>query len=268
MKKSTILWIAAIAITLSSVIYQRMTGPTYPIRGSVEIGGEKIKYKLLTTHETDKDARMEIKVPDAGVAGEIRWKRYKSYDDWQIEPLEREGDNLIVTVPAQPPAGKVEYEVTLRDDTGNLYELSDKPVIIRFKGAVSLYVLVPHIILMFAGMLWATRAGFEAVFRGEKIYSLTLWTTVLIFGGGLVFGPLVQKLAFNEWWTGWPFGHDLTDSKTAFVLIFWIAALWRSRLKGQGRFWIITAAVVTLAIYLIPHSVLGSEIDYTKIQRP
>ena len=222
----------------------------------------------MTTHETKTDARMEIEVPDESISGEISWKRYKSFDDRKTEPLAREGNNLIVIIPKQAPAGKVEYEVTLSDNTGNRYALGDRPVIIRFKGAVPLYVLIPHVILMFAGMLWATRTGLEAAIGGEKIYSLTLWTTVLIFAGGLIFGPMVQKLAFNEWWTGWPFGHDLTDSKTAFAFIFWIVALWRSRVKGQGRIWAITAAVVTLAIYLIPHSVLGSEIDYTKLQQP
>ncbi|MEW5924308.1 MAG: hypothetical protein AB1746_10000 [Candidatus Zixiibacteriota bacterium] len=264
MRRPLVLWIIAIVITLGSVVYQRLTGPTYPIRGSVEINGEKIKYRLLTTHVTDEDARMEIKVPDQNISGEVKLKRYKSYDDWSVLPLPRDGENLIVTLPKQPPAGKVMYQVTLVDANGSRYELSEKPVVIRFKGAVPAFIIIPHIIIIFMGMLLATRAGFEAIVNGAKMYSLTFWTTILLIIGGLIFGPLLQKFAFNEYWTGWPFGRDLTDSKTAFAVLFWLVALWRSRSDGKGRFWIILAAAVTLIVYLIPHSVLGSEIDYTK----
>lgn len=264
MRRPLVLWIIAIVITLASVVYQRMTGPTYPIRGAVEINDEKIKYRLLTTYVTDNDARMEINVPDRNIAGEVKYKRYKSYDEWNIEPLPRDGDNLIVTLPKQPPAGKVMYQIALIDASGSRYELSEKPVVIRFKGAVPGYIIIPHIIIIFMGMLLATRTGFEAIVNGPKSYSLTIWTTILLIVGGLIFGPLLQKFAFNEFWTGWPVGHDLTDSKTAFAVVFWLIALWRSRGVRKGRFWIILAAVVTFIIYVIPHSVLGSEIDYTK----
>ena len=31
--------------------------------------------------------------------------------------------------------------------------------------------------------------------------------------GGMILGPIVQKYAFGAYWTGIPFGHDLTDAK-------------------------------------------------------
>lgn len=268
MKRSAVLWIIAVIVTLGSVFYQRLTGPTHPVRGSVEIGGEKIKYRLLRTHVTDEDARMKISA-SSNVSGEISLRRFKSHDEWRTEAIPREGDKLIVAVPKQPPAGKVMYRVTLIDkNTGTHYDLSDEPIIIRFKGAVPGFVIWPHVIIMFLGMLWATRTGLEAVLNGDKIFRQAVWTTIILSIGGLIFGPLLQKFAFNEWWTGWPFGHDLTDSKTAVAVIFWVWALWRHRAGNRGRFWIIVAAVVTFVIFIIPHSVLGSEIDYTKIEQP
>jgi len=266
MKRSAVLWILAIIVTLGSVVYQRLTGPTHPVRGSVEIGGEKIKYRLLRTHVTDEDARMEINAPGDDISAEMRWRRYKSHDEWSTMPLVRQGDNFIAAAPKQPPAGKVMYQITLiENSTGRRYDLTDEPVIIRFKGAVPKVVIYPHVLIMFIGMLWATRTGFEALVNGARIHSLSVWTTVLLIIGGLIFGPLLQKFAFNEWWTGWPFGHDLTDSKTAFAVIFWLIALWRLRAGIiKGRIWVIIAAVVTFVIFIIPHSVLGSEIDYTK----
>jgi hypothetical protein len=45
--KNAILWLIAIIVTVSLVIYQKATGPTYPVKGKVEISGEIIKYKLI-----------------------------------------------------------------------------------------------------------------------------------------------------------------------------------------------------------------------------
>ena len=261
---TTILWVIAVVITLASVVFQRLTGPTYPVTGAIVIDGQEIKFKLLTTHDTDVEARMGLYAPDSAISGELRWKRFKSYDEWTIEPLSRTGDSLTFAIPSQPPAGKVAYQVSLIYSGGAKHDLTEEPVIIRFKGAVPAIALIPHILFMFAGMLWATRAGVEALANRDRMLALAVWTTILLAAGGLIFGPIVQKFAFGEFWTGWPFGHDLTDSKTMAVVIFWIISIWRLKKSQGGRTWILIAAVITLAIYLIPHSVLGSELDYTK----
>ena len=44
-----------------------------------------------------------------------------------------------------------------------------------------------------------------------------------------------------------------------------IEALFKNRGGRDGRGWILFAAIVMLVIYLIPHSLLGSELDYTKM---
>ena len=44
--KKTVYWLLAIVITLVLSIYQRMTGPTYPKRMTMELNGERYKIKL------------------------------------------------------------------------------------------------------------------------------------------------------------------------------------------------------------------------------
>jgi len=75
----------------------------------------------------------------------------------------------------------------------------------------------------------------------------------------MILGPIVQKYAFGDLWTGFPFGYDLTDNKVLIAVVFWVAAFF---LKKKSKWWVLAAAVIMLIIYLIPHSVLGSELDY------
>jgi len=131
----------------------------------------------------------------------------------------------------------------------------------RFKGPVSLSLLIAHVIFMFAAMLTSTRAGLGALLlRRENILP---WLTLgLIFVGGLILGAFVQKQAFGAYWTGWPLGWDVTDNKTLIMFIGWlIACLLLSRTKFR-RSLIVLASAITLIVYLIPHSLRGSQLDY------
>ncbi len=260
-----LLWPAAIIITLSSAVYQRTTGPTYPVSSEKTIAGQTVKFSLLRTHDTGQDALIRIPVPDQNFGGEYIFKRYRSHDDWTTHPLVREGDNLIARLPSQPPAGKVMYQISLVEYGGEPVKLTPAPVIMRFKGAVPGYILLPHVLFMFLAMLVSNRSGLQALARGENLYRYALVTAVLLFLGGIILGPIVQKFAFGAFWTGWPFGHDLTDNKTLVAFLAWGLALWKNRRKARPG-WILAASLILLLVYMVPHSVLGSEIDYTAIE--
>ena len=64
----------------------------------------------------------------------------------------------------------------------------------------------------------------------------------------MILGPVVQKFAFNEFWAGVPFGIDLTDNKTLIAMIAWLLALWKSKNVKSGRYWVIAAAIILLAV--------------------
>ncbi len=261
--KNILLWIIAIILTVGLVIYQRSTGPTYPVRGEVTIDGEIIKYKLIRTFGGDKDALVKIETDNSKISGTITQKRYKSYDEWSTTDMFYDEGKLTGIIPNQPPAGKVEYTINLYSN-GKTYVLTDEPVVIRFKGAVPMAVLSPHIFFMFFSMLFALRTGLELFFRRIDTRYYTGVVLVTLFFGGLILGPIVQKFAFGAYWTGWPFGHDLTDNKTLFVFIFWVIAWFVLRKKPKNRLWPLLAVAAMILVYSIPHSVMGSEIDHTK----
>jgi hypothetical protein len=178
----------------------------------------------------------------------------------------REGDDLTVSLPRQPAAGKLAYRITLISGEEIFQLTGDDPVVIRFKDPVPMWVLIPHVAVIFLGMLLATRAGLAALSTSESPRRYVWWVLIFLIVGGFVLGPLVQKYAFGVFWAGFPFGTDLTDNKTLVSLIFWIAAAVACRKKKEARGWVLAASVITLIIFLIPHSLLGSELDYSQME--
>jgi hypothetical protein len=265
MKKSTILWIVAIVLTILSAYYQRVTGPTYPASGKVKFLDATINYKFDRSQSSSKDDIVSLEVNDKNISGELRWRRLNSNDYWFVEPMKRNGDILSAIIPRQPKAGKVLYQIKLSADEKEKF-IPEEPVIIRFKGDVPPFILIPHIIFIFCAMLFSTRTGLEFFNRGEKYKSLTKITFLFIILGGMIFGPITQLYAFDALWTGFPFGYDLTDNKTLIAFIGWliaIIAIYKSAKPGK---WIIIASVITFIIFLIPHSLLGSELNYKELE--
>lgn len=278
--KSILWWVFAVFFTIAMASYQKRTGPTYPVSGKTTLNDKEIKYKLIRTAENDKDAEIAVNVPDTTVTGTITYKRFKSNDSLTTVPMTRRNDTLFFMMPTQPAAGKMMYEITL--SSGNrqvkLNMKNNDFVVMRFKGPVPLHILIPHILAMFLGLLFSTRTAIEALTGGAKTLKLALWTLGLLIVGGLILGPIVQKYAFGAYWTGWPFADgvsfnlfqmgDLTDNKTLVMVLAWVLAIFKLRKDPKNKFWPAFAAVMVLIVYLIPHSMLGSEIDHTKTPKP
>jgi len=265
MNKTWIKWVIAVVITLSAAYYQRATGPSHPLRGKIKLPDQQtLRYRLPRSHGGAGGQVVSITLPDTGFSAFLHFKRYKMKEPYQIVPMARNGETLSAELPHQPPAGKLEYFITLKKEGKEVTLPHDQTVVIRYKGYVPPYVLIPHILLMFLSMLFANYAGIEALLNGPKIRKYTLITVGILFLGGMIMGPIVQKFAFGAYWTGVPFGYDLTDNKTLIAFVFWLLAWWRVAKSGQkeARWWVVLAAFVMLIVFLIPHSMMGSELNY------
>ena len=267
MKNTVLLWVIAFIITALAAYYQRVTGPTYPLSGKVVLDGKEIKYKLLRTHWSEQDVPVMIETNDPEIRGFVDWKRYKTEDTWtRVEMFYRKGW-LTAMLPRQLPAGKLIYAVTLQKGEANVPIAEKEPVVIRYKADVPLSVLIIHIIAMFGAMFLSTRTGLEFFRKEAELKNLVLWTLGFLLVGGFILGPIVQKYAFNAYWTGWPFGSDLTDNKTALAFLSWfVVLLVLKKVKNPSR-WALGAAIITIVVYLIPHSVLGSELNYNEMDK-
>jgi hypothetical protein len=208
------------------------------------------------------------------VHGTLQYRRYPTADDFTAVSLEDEDGELAAMLPKQPAAGKLEYSITLDTPSGTVRIPADhsENVIIRFKDAVPIYILLPHIVFMFFALFVGMRTALSALITPRDMRKLAWVTLGLVTIGGLILGPIVQKIAFGELWTGIPFGYDLTDNKTLIMWIVWVLAcgllLWR-RVHSETvlRSAVFVAAAVMVVVYLIPHSLRGSELDYEALDQ-
>jgi hypothetical protein len=142
----------------------------------------------------------------------------------------------------------------------------DGPVVMRYRGEVPLAVLVPHIGILFLSMLVGVRAALGALWARPETFRLSQITLAGITFGGMILGPIVQKYAFDAFWTGWPFGRDLTDNKTVVLWLAWIVAVLavrgaRDATDRFARTLVVTAALVMVVVYLVPQSLRDSRLD-------
>lgn len=252
-------WLLAVVITLALSVYQRMTGPTYPKRITVELNGESYKIKLPRSG-VQHDETVTLKGIPSDVKSQIHYRRYPTPNDYTTDDFVWKDSVWQVVLPVQPVAGKLQYYITIGDKD----YLKDEPIVIRFRNDVPAIILIPHILLMFAAMLFAVYTFLLVVTCKE--YSRWLKITVgTLFVGGFILGPLVQHAAFGPWWAGFPYGTDLTDNKTLISFLFFMIAL--ATLRWKYNKWVVCLAVVVMiAIFSIPHSAYGSEYDYTTQQ--
>jgi hypothetical protein len=263
--KNILFWILAIIITIFAAYYQRITGPTYPQKGSISFNEQEIKFNLDRSYAGEGDCPIKLNVP-VDMKGTLIWKRHNTTDADKTVEMRNENGTLVADLPHQPPSGKLDYQIRLMKDNVEKYLPSKGGyVVIRFRDDVPPYVLIPHIIIMFLAMLFSTRAGIEFFNKEPNFIKYVWWTLGTFFVGGFILGPLVQHFAFGPYWTGIPFGWDLTDNKTLIAFVGWIIAFIGYKKSKKPAFWIIGASLLTLIVFLIPHSVLGSELDYSKV---
>jgi hypothetical protein len=259
---------------LGAQVYQRLTGPTHPLRGGFVSGGETYRYRLIRKGFTNEDARVAIPNPGRGSKGRIFYKRYRTADEFTPVPMVLEEDELAGFLPVQPAAGKLEYYVMLDSPEGGQRVPKEERgnVVMRFKDPVPLYLLLPHIAFMFFSILLGMRTGLAALFAPAGLHK---WAWITLGGmtlGGMILGPLAQKAAFGELWTGFPLGYDLTDNKMLIMWIVWLAACLIIGFRGRRglttqRIAVGVAALVMTVVYLIPHSLRGSELDYSRLDQ-
>lgn len=274
MAKKIGIWVLSVLLALAAMIYQRSTGPTYEYKGRLDHAGESYKYELIRTHETTAGAIVTMpNIEGADYSAAMHYKRYQTDDEITVVDFQQDENGMLAAqLPVQPAAGKMEYFVTGSID-GTEFTIPEKGednIVLRYKDPVSDLILIPHVTLMIIVIIFGIRAGLSAIFDHSTMRRWTVVAFSAMTVGGMILGPMVQKSAFGEYWTGFPFGGDFTDNKMLIMWVVWALALAIIGFKPKkketvSRAAVLAAAVVMTAVYMIPHSMGGSTLDYDAV---
>lgn len=184
----------------------------------------------------------------------------------------------VAQLPVRERGTREYYFIQIRSGKGELITSFARPdgypFMIKAIGDVPAYVLIGHIVMIFATVFCVTMALFHAIslINGSTdaapMATWYFWSVVFAFFGCYPFGFGMNWYAFGAIWEGVPFGTDGTDNKTqllfVYLLFVWLASL-ASFSKGRvGRDlyrpkilgWIgALGFAVVWFIYLIPHSI-------------
>jgi len=256
------IWTAILTITISISIYHRITGPTNPVSDTAIIDETYIEYKFQRSHCGPDDHRVSINLKiNKDLKADLFFKRYNTKDNWKKLPMKVEGNSLSAYLPHQPEAGKLIYFVKIASPKDSVI-IPKKPVLIRFKGSVPSIFLIPHIVFMFLSLASGLRIGLSIILK-TPCKNLVFINFIFILIGGMILGPIVQKYAFGTFWAGFPLGNDLTDNKMLITFIFWLLSIILIRKEKIWRIVTAAAVIVLIISHLIPHSMWGSEYDYS-----
>lgn len=259
--KKYLIFTLSLTITITAAIYQRLTGPTHPKRFKYTIDGVDYKSKLTRSGYSDKETKVTLNLP-INVVATLYYKKYKVSEDFSAIPFTAVGETKQEAyLPKMPAAAKLEYYVEIGHGSETKYFYKENPIVIRYKDPVPAWVLTPHILVMFLAMLFSNLTGIQAIFKMQAYKRNMTVTLILLIVGGLILGPVVQKYAFGAFWTGFPFGYDLTDNKTLIAFVTWLVAFIINR-KNNRLSIVIFASFVTILVFSIPHSLMGSELSY------
>ncbi len=250
----------ALLLSMISIVYQRMSGPNYPYKFQLKGASETYKLKLPKTATSDADFKLEFAVSEQNMQAILYLRPYPGSETFDTIPMIRTGENLMAYMPKLPSAGKYEYYVEFNNGAKTTAILKDKPMKIRFNDPVPDEILITHVLFMVLATFFSMMVTLLTVRKHPSFRKYGFMAFIALTIGGLILGPIVQKYAFGEFWTGFPKGMDLTDNKTLIAWIFYLVAILMN-LKKDRPYSFLIASIVFILINLIPHSMFGSELD-------
>jgi hypothetical protein len=252
-------------------------------------GGDKVVEESKTrwmnlshtpVEEAEAGTEVTIEVTaeaSADITGPGIFLYYKSEQElFVVVPMQRfEEGQYFGKIPAHERGSLIKYYVEGRagDDLVVQVPAEDQPRFeFYFKGTPNRYVLIAHVVVIFAALFFFILAGYFA-YRGLSdrranlhVPRLGLAGTVLFFISSIPIGMVVAYQTFGKPWTGFPVGNDLTDNKSLVILLYWIAATFFYRgsalrkdpstdlLPGRALPYVYLAGLVlAVVLFLLPH---------------
>ncbi|OGC76722.1 MAG: hypothetical protein A2Z27_02940 [candidate division Zixibacteria bacterium RBG_16_50_21] len=274
---------SALILTLALLFVARKLAMVQP--RVTQITQNNLSIVHLNPGKTLENQLLKIKVRVTGI-GKTGEKVLLSFvygqpaGEWGTAEMKNDTslDFFVAEINGQPRGGKLYYYVEIQDSLNNTVASlgsEQNPLRLRFEGAISAGLLIPHIFCMFAGAFFSFLALFGAIgllkSQGDfnSVARKVGWAALFIFIGGFPLGILVTRAALGgSGWGGFPIGNDITDSKTLLIFIYWLVlvvlgkgSIFGNRPEGNlvkpVAYGVLTLIgfLSVLGLYLIPHSI-------------
>ena len=274
----------AFIFTLALLVAARKTTTVKSVHKTVERGG------ILIEHDTVPKRRGEGNaVISAKVIGADKVKLFYRIGEGEFQAVRmdmKEGEThfFAASVPHQKKSTRVWYYIEAQkqmEDNEAVVTLPHKsstdfdPLLLKFQGNVPSHIILSHIFCLFAAIFFSVLATLSAVDlkRGKgtlkKTVAFSIFTFIFLFMGFFPLGWALNYYAYGVLWEAFPFGSDVTDNKGQVAFLSWLVILLLVKgtifRKDPSKNWVsekgfstavIISFVITIAMYLIPHSLI------------
>jgi len=153
------------------------------------------------------------------------------------------GDVFAGSLPSREKNTKYYFFMELYDSQKNLLttlpenalenDVCRKFYRVSYKKDPNIPGLLIHILLMMVSLMFMLHAFYFAFnylwnkydWVAQKSIMSIFWGTVCYFISGFPLGIWIEYEKYGTYWTGFPVGWDMTDSKTFFVFFYWLVVV-------------------------------------------
>ena len=262
---------AAFVLSALMLVLGRLTATSTPQDYKIQIDHISLSHETVTESFGEKP-RLFLKASSREGLEPVVYYSQKRGGPYQFEVMSPVDSGFVATLPVLEKNNKLWYRIMVFEQRKLLADFPPgEDQFVKFKGHVMPFVLISHIVFMyaaiFAGLLTLLSAIDIILGKGNvrKSVRYVMWTLILGVIGGFIFGPIVSYQTLGIPYEGIPFHKDITDSKTLIFMLFWVFTFFISRrgLKGErmavseGAYalLVILSFIVTFGLFLIPHSI-------------
>jgi hypothetical protein len=216
----------------------------------VTAGGGRITYRHAKEEDAGYPYRFNltvssrtVKTPADGVR--VYWMKGEDYkakkanlqkSDFTVTTMETTGDGLFTaSLPTRKKNTRYAMFIEVSDGANILTTVPEKALEqhhfygISYKTDPNKYGLLVHIILMLIALMLFIHAvyyAFNYLFNQQdwivKKSTSSLFWGILCYGiSAFPLGIWIEYEKYGTYWTGFPLGWDMTDSKTLFNFVYW-----------------------------------------------
>ena len=272
----------AFIFTLVLLFFARKTTTVKPVHKTVERGGILIEHDTVPKKRGEGDAVIPVKVTGAKEVKLFYRIGKGEFQAVNMNLKEGESDLFVASIPHHKKGTKAWYYIEAQKQIGDkrvAVSLPDKessrfkPILLKFEGHSPPFVILSHILCLFGAIFFSVLAAFSAVDvkKGKgtlkKSVGFSLLTFIFLFVGFFPLGWALNYFTFGVLWEAFPFGSDVTDNKGQIAFISWLVTLFLVKGMVLGKnpsknlvsektysIMVIISFVITVAMYLIPHS--------------